>query len=244
MFLGGFEVKILNWASLALFLAPASYGAVIGPFNISGSVMVSTTVIDWTSPFTIGGAVGGTFAGTSGTTGNALDLVNPTTIPPQANFLTFNALPTVHYDIISFIPGVALPCTGFEAVNQSCTLPGGVFTATATPTGTTIGMQMNGVMNDVPGLVGANQYLGSYTTQIGSSISQILVTLAGGLGIPGGAAPPVPNGFISTTYSASFTEINPVGHDGETPEPATFAMIGAGLVGVWAMRARAARSAR
>jgi hypothetical protein len=239
-------VKILNWASLALLLAPASYGAVIGPFNISGSVMVSTTVIDWTSPFTIGGSVGGTFAGTAGTTGNALDLVNPTTVPPQANFLTFNApsLATVHYDIISFIPGVALPCTGFEAVNQSCTLPGGVFTATATPTGTTIGMQMNGLMNDVPGFLGATQYLGSYTTQIGSTIAQILLTLAGGPGIPGGAAPPVPAGFISTTYSASFDAIGPGGQNGETPEPATFAMIGAGLVGVWAMRARSARAAR
>jgi len=238
-------MKYAKILSLVAFMAPA-YGSVIGPLNISGSVQVSSTVIDWTDQFTIGNGVGGTFTGTSGTKGNALDLVNPGVTPPQANFLTFlsPALASVHFDIITFIPGGAPGCTGLELVNTSCTLPGGIFTATVTPTGTAIAMQMTGLFNDVAGIVGATQYLGSYTTQISDSISTILATLLGGPGIPGGSSPPVPPGFISTTYSASFTQIGPGGQDGETPEPATFAMIGAGLVGVWAMRARAARAAR
>jgi len=238
-------MKFATILSLAAFLAPA-YGSVMGPLNLGGSVQVSSTVIDWTDQFTIGNGVGGTFTGTSGTKGNSLDLVNPGVTPPQANFLTFvsPALASVHFDIITFIPGGAPACTGGELVNTSCTLPGGVFTATVTPTGTAIAMQMTGLFNDVPGVVGSTQYLGTYTTQISDSISNILQVLLGGPGIPIGANPPVAPGFISTTYSASFTQIGPTGQDGETPEPATFAMIGAGLVGVWAMRARAARSAR
>jgi len=240
------KVKIFKWVSLAVFLAPA-YGAVIGPLNIDGSVQVSATLIDWANPlgggvgtFRVDAPVGGTFTGTELTNGTAKDLNALVVTLPVNSFLTFAALPTVHFDLDSFIPTGAAGCTGAEVLNQTCTLPGagpgglGPFKARVDANGVTVTMGVFGYFNDTPATgIAGTPYIGNYTTQLsGVTVSQILATLAGGPGIPGGASPPIPAGFISASYSAAFSQVSAV------PEPATYGMIGFGLVSIWAFARR------
>jgi len=245
-------MKLMKIFSLVAFLAPA-YGAVIGPLSITGSVDVTSSVIDWANPFTLLPPLGGTFAGIVGSTGNATDLSIPGTVPPIANFLSgFSALPNVHFDLVTFVPTVAPLCTGAEALGQTCLLPSalgaGPFSAVMVPVGTgtgvNIGTQVFGYFNDTPNTfdngIGV-AYNGVYSTQITNvTISQILATLAGGTGLPTGASPTVPNGTIRATYSANYDAALVINPQTPVPEPATYAMLGFGLIGVWATSRRKA----
>lgn len=232
-------MKFLGAATLLGLLAFVPQAAVAAPIfgtlNITGSVAVGATTIDW---YPLGTGVGtfaveptstGTFAPLGGTTGTAKDLdvtVQPVGSPfTLMNFLTFSANPALHFDLMFIDPGVysAVDCGAPAAPGQTCTPlmppPKSPFNLANTNAGSTASFVVRGQVSDGTGA--ASNFVGTYTTQFtGLSYQDLLGTISRG-------------GTVNTSYSANFVVT-------AIPEPATwtFMMIAGGLIGVSRLRRR------
>lgn len=215
------KLHLLAMAGLGL-ISSVNAAVITGSFNITGSVRVNATTIDWAP---LGGGVGtfrtidpstGFFVGISdniGTfTGMSKDLVNPPSgvgVPIfVGSFLSgFNA-PTfsaLFYDLTKIRASTAPTCTGAEAVNVSCSAgpSPNAFTLKNTGSGVSVDFAVEGFFQNGGDVTSRSFGTGTYTTQLnGETIASVLRQA--------GSA----NGFESS-YSASFNTV---------PEPGTLAM--------------------
>jgi hypothetical protein len=212
-----------------------SASALVGSFNIAGTLTATTSTIDFTgndSPFPaekarIGPGATGSFAGLDGTTITIRDL-NTATEPvgsfADQLFITFDAAPALPgLEINLIFPGIYNPsgCLASPpAAGQTCT-PGVPITGVPSP--------FNFVNN--PGTVRPqasatfvfagessdmlSSWDGNFTSQFNVPFQTILQAFA-----PGGS------GSVTNTYSATIT----VGPSSQVPEPGPIATLGLGLV--------------
>lgn len=220
----GIRSRILTPLTVCFALALGATGslhaaAITGTFTINGSVRVSATAFDWaplaggTGTVTIG-LLGnsGYFAALAGTA-TIDDLVSPEATPgnPVPNFLTGfgGAFAGFFVDQALFAAPSAPACTlAGIAVNSSCTL--GNSTLTQLSNGVTVSLNFTTIFKD--GVNTPTPGTASFTTQLSSPTATVPAILTV-LGSPGG--------FIDSTYSATLTSI---------PEPATYALLGLGLL--------------
>jgi len=225
-------MRLLLWkwgvvcVAVALFLAsPAAGTPITGVLNVSGSVTVTGTVIDWwplaggSGDVTVGSSSTGSFAGIGGT-GTMLDLdstVSPTNTPLAVpNFLLLANAPTLSFELNFIFPGMYgdAECGLPPAPGQHCTpllpLPRSPFNLTNLAGGSSeVSMILSGVVYELGNPDPVSTFTGVYTAQfVGKTYQQILTDLASG-------------GSVSTTFSASF-DVESI------PEPATeFLIFGA-----------------
>ena len=243
MKISGAAVKNILLVALVVLsvAAPMSAAPITGKLQITGTVVVDATTIDWVP---VGGTEG-SFNTLDGTeyfanifnpidptdpayVGDAIDLTGQQT---QANFLNdFEERPEVpsQYDNLTYtltdiVDPTADPCTGSEGVDDPCSL--GVFTLTNTSGGNVdVRFDVTGFFTD-PDL-GADNSLnvapGIYTTQVPDTTIADIITL-----IDAG-------GEIRATYSATYTAT-------AIPEPATLLTFGAGSLIVAAHKRRRAK---
>lgn len=243
----GATVKSVLTAAIVVFglgsVAPVAAAPIAGTLTISGTVVVSATMIDWVP---VGGGEG-SFNTIDGTgyfsdifnpidptdpayVGDAIDLVGQAL--PLPDFLNdFEERPldlASEYDDLSFtlteiIAPSAAPCVGTEtAVGTVCSL--GVFTLRQTATGVDISFDVRGFFVDLTyGDDGSlNKATGLYTTQLtGQTIASVTTTID------------TPGGSIRTGYSAHYTAT-------AVPEPATMLTFGLGTAALAAHRRRRA----
>lgn len=210
-----------------LLLASTASAAITGTMNISGSVRVGTTTIDWVPLGGPTGTVQTIFPGTGFFSGifnpaappgdylaTVQDLSNPptgvgvaTSVPNFLFNFTAPGYAALTYELTYIFPAGGPVCTGGEGLNSPCAaVAGSPFTLTNTSTGVAIRFGIDGIFRfpgeaDTPGT-------GSYTTQLdGETIASVLTTLGR-------------VGFIDSSYSANFTVV---------PEPSTTAMMIAGF---------------
>lgn len=206
-----------------LLMASTASAAITGTMNISGSVRVGVSTIDWIPLGGTTGTVQTIFPGTGFFSGiynpaappgdylaTVQDLSNPPTpvgaLTSVPNFLfnfTAPGYAALTYELTYIFPSSAPVCTGGEGLNSPCAAVGGSpFTLTNTLTGVDIRFGIDGIFRfpgetDTPGT-------GSYSTQLdGETIATVLSTLG-------------TTGFIDSSYSANFTVV---------PEPSTTAMM-------------------
>lgn len=249
--------KFLIVAFALLVPGLLSASPINGTISFSGGVRVTVDTIDWLPP--VGGGTGqfqveppdtGYFAGLNvffTYTGNQTDLGNGVN-PPQNGFLSnlrfldgSGPAPapydTFQFDLLQILlPGGPACSTGLEA---SCSL--GVFSLRAQGADTAITLRVSGYFEDqginciASGGVGCTPATGVYTTQLSNvSIGQIMDVIISGNGFipfnyPGG----LPDGTIQSNYSAQFSSV---------PEPATYALIGLGLLTLAVVRRRSKAS--
>ncbi len=228
--------SLIPTAALLAVFAPQAFGTVIGNLEITSggqAVIVGMTFIDWGPA-----GPGGTINTTTGTTvtydggsalsplsvpGNIVDLVAPTPPPTVVGFMTFAGNAGLSFDLEVVGPGDSNIACAALLVNQSCSVfPGSPFVLTRTASGTSITLSVSGIATDnLPGM--PSIWLGSFTTQIpGRTPGQIQADFGGN-----------PNFTLTSPYSGSFLVI-------PTPEPATAAFIGIGLLALGAIRRRRA----
>lgn len=208
----------------------ATQAAIIGgTFTINGSVRVTPTAFDWAPLLGGTGTVNVGLLGNSGyfttLTGTALieDLDIPeavgmaNAVPNFVRSFTGAGFGSFVVDQAIFVTPSAPPCTlAGVAENQSCSL--GNSTLTQLANGVTVSLNFDVVFKD--GVNTPTPATGRFTTQLGppnATVTNILTTLGG----------PSNTAFIDSTFSATFTSI---------PEPSTYALIGAGLLAIFARR--------
>jgi hypothetical protein len=248
---GGAKMRKLFGATLAI-LSMAVMGAstaqaapITGTLNITGSVVVSATTIDW---IPADGTTGVVFTVDPGT-GYFTDIFNPAVNPPYfatavdlgpgnpppvAGFLDdFQESPEVasEYDDLSFtlssvVAPSAPPCAGDGTDVGTCSF--GFFTLTDTVNGVDVGFDINGFFVDPTyGDDGSlNSAIGLYTTQLDAlagfdTIQDVIEAIV------------TPGGSIRASYSAGITAVA-----NEIPEPATLLTFGAGAAFLASRRRR------
>ena len=231
--------------AIVLTAPVASADSISGILNLTGSVQVSATTIDWL-PLATGEGIFTTTAPGTGYfdsivspnpatpyTGNEIDLIAGTTTFPLPNFLndfnTNNAAGGRYNDLsftmTGFQPTSAPVCTGAEALDQSCVLfVGSPFTLTQRVGGVDVSLGVLGFFVDPT--FGDNGSLnfanGIYTTQLTGNLATIAAVRAVILG--GGNAGWGP-GVVQSSYSATYTA-TPI------PEPLSLSLLGTGLLGI------------
>lgn len=227
---------------MALMLASSASAAITGTMNINGSVRVSATSIDWIPLGGPSGSFNTVFPGTGFFSGIFNPAVNPAYVGTALdlnsvsqpvgtpifldNFLSSFSAPgygALTFDLTYIFPSSAAVCTGAEGQNTPCAaIAGSPFTLTNNATGVAVSFGVQGFFQ-FPGEVDALA-TGSYTTQInGGSIASILTALN----------PFTGPGFVDASYSAEYTVV---------PEPATTALMGAGLALMGVVAARRKRN--
>lgn len=239
---------LLGLSCGAALIVPSYGGPIINgsQLNISGDAVVGAAFLNWQcdqpgdaacSPVPAGkgdfsvGTSSGTFAQYDSTFGLALDINNaaqPLNTPlALMNFITFdlNNNETIE---LTFIPlgtdTVSADCSGLtHCTPQNNALitpanPGGLsaFNLDENGNGTAASFGIDGTLFDIGG--GTAQISGIYTAQFANMTPAQVLALLG----PGG---------ISSTYSANLILT-------VTPEPATIALLGAGLFGLGLIRRR------
>src|SRR3954468_5725260 len=203
---------------------------VTGELNITGTVVFSSTLVDFTpgpndtgtAPIVAGS--GGTFTTLVG----SLAIVRDIPIPSAGgilNAITFQAEPLLRFDATAVEPGIfgASQCAVAPAVGQSCTVPGTPFNLTNTRQGSTLSFEVSGFFVDLSdGTANPTPYHGIATAQfIGKSYQQVLASMADGQN-------------ITTSYSASFGP-------SVVPEASSVLMLSAGLLALGALGWRRSR---
>lgn len=224
--------------AMALFLASSANAAIFGTMNITGSVRVDATNIDWiplaggTGTFSTIFPATGYFAGiynpavSPAYTGTAKDLNSVSQPVGGAIFLdsflssfTAPGYGGLTFDLTQIFASNAPVCTGAEGLNTPCAaVAGSPFTLSNTSQGVAVLFSVAGFFQ-APGESDAYA-TGSYTTQLnGRTIASVLQTLGTG-------------GFIDSSYSAEYSAV---------PEPGTTGLMMAGL-GMLAAAARRKRT--
>jgi hypothetical protein len=220
----------------ALCVSSASAAPITGIVNISGSVDVGGTLIDFQPPagppngaFAVSNSGNtGSFAGLNNTAGSILDI--PTMSGPLPGFITFAAAPNIRLDLTSVDPGTftSTDCGLPAAPGQTCT-PGPPFPqpnpfnlSNSTATLSTAAITFHGTaVNTITGET--SSFVGVFSSQFTVPYQTLLAEVSRGAS-------------ISTSYSASITA-TPTG----VPEPATMILLGSGLIGVFVIGRKRAR---
>lgn len=232
-----FKRAFLTLGILTLVATTASALPVTGELNITGSVGVSATLIDWLPTGTGVGTFAvdaftqtGDFVPLAGTIGSSRDLTsatdpvgvayNPGPVFTVPAFLTFAFDPTILFHLQFIFPGVYTSASCFlaPAAGQTCTpFAGSPFNlSNTTASSSTATFQVGGVIQH-----GADfsDFTGTYSTQFVSlNLQQVLGTILSG-------------GTVNATYSANLVASAAGGGGGGAvvPEPSTIGLLVSGL---------------